>query len=100
MRQVELADRLGVSQGYVSLLERNCCAVPRHLAARLASVLDVAPSRLPISQVTTPLETEPAVRALGRLGYPGFAYAGHQRPLNPVELLLERYGLETWMPEL
>ena len=88
MRQVQLADRLGVSQGYVSLLERNRRAVPRHLAARLASVLDVAPSRLPISQVTTPLETEPAVRALGRLGYPGFAYARHQRPLNPVELLL------------
>src|SRR2546426_1033932 len=47
--QAELADRLGVTQAYVCLLERNRRAVPRRLAQKLASVLKLSPSMLPMS---------------------------------------------------
>jgi transcriptional regulator with XRE-family HTH domain len=88
MRQVELAKLLNVSQGYVSLLERNRRPVPRALASRLASVLDLSPSKLPVGQSATPLDAEQAARALARLGYSGFAYLRPNRALNPAEFVL------------
>jgi transcriptional regulator with XRE-family HTH domain len=86
--QAELADRLGVSQAYVCLLERNRRAVPRRLAQKLASVLRLSPSTLPMSAGRAPLSPEDATAALGAVGYPGFAYLRNRRPLNPADLLL------------
>ena len=86
--QAELAVRLGVSQGYVCLLERNQRPVPDRLAQRLASLLNLSPSRRPISSSTAPLEVDAATRALGTLGYPGFAHYRQRPTLNPAELLL------------
>lgn len=86
--QVELAGRLGVSQPYVSLLERNHRAVPRHLAQRLVDVLGLSPSTLPVNASGNPLKPEQATAVLGALGYPGFAYLRHRRALNPADLLL------------
>jgi transcriptional regulator with XRE-family HTH domain len=60
--QQKLADGLGISQAYVCLLERGRRTVPRRL--------DEAP------------------RALGALGYPGFAHMSGRQRLNPAELLL------------
>ena len=86
--QAELADRLGVTQAYVCLLERNRRAVPRRLAQKLASVLKLSPSTLPMSAVGASLKPEEATAALGAVGYPGFAYLRRRRPLNPADLLL------------
>jgi transcriptional regulator with XRE-family HTH domain len=86
--QAELADRLAVTQAYVCLLERNRRAVPRRLAQRLASVLKLSPSTLPVSANRAPLKAEEATAALGAVGYPGFAYLRNRRPLNPTDLLL------------
>jgi transcriptional regulator with XRE-family HTH domain len=86
--QAELADRLGVSQAYVCLLERNRRAVPRRLAQKLASVLKLSPSTLPMSAGRASLRPEEATAALGAVGYPGFAYLRNRRPLNPADLLL------------
>ena len=86
--QAELADRLGVSQAYVCLLERNRRAVPRRLAQRLASVLKLSPSTLPMSAGRASLKPEEATAALGAVGYPGFAYLRNRRPLNPADLVL------------
>ena len=47
--QAELADRLGVTQAYVCLLERDRRAVPGRLAQKLASVLKLSPRTLPMS---------------------------------------------------
>jgi transcriptional regulator with XRE-family HTH domain len=77
--QAELADRLGVTQAYVCLLERNRRAVPRRLAQKLASVLSAGRASL---------KPEEATAALGAVGYPGFAYLRNRRPLNPADLLL------------
>lgn len=87
-KQAQLAKRLAVSQGYVSLLERNRRAVPRRLASKLASVLDLSPNTLPVGEVEKPLAAERATSVLGRFGYPGFAHLRRQFKLNPAELLL------------
>ena len=86
--QADLADRLGVSQAYVCLLERNRRAVPRRLAQKLASVLKLSPSVLPMSAGRASLKPEEATAALSAVGYPGFAYLRNRRPLNPADLLL------------
>ena len=86
--QADLADRLGVTQAYVCLLERNRRAVPRRLAQKLMSVLKLSPSTLPMSPGRASLKPDEATAALGAVGYPGFAYLRNRRPLNPADLLL------------
>src|ERR1700694_5852083 len=86
--QPELADRLGVTQAYVCLLERNRRVVPRRLAQKLASVLKLSPSTIPMRAGRASLKVEEATAALGAVGYPGFAYLRSRRPLNPADLLL------------
>jgi transcriptional regulator with XRE-family HTH domain len=86
-QQEELAARLGVSQGYVSLLERGRRPVAKRLAAKLVSLLSLSPSALPTS-TPKPLPNEQLTRGLGRLGYPGFAYLRTGAKVNPMEVLL------------
>ena len=87
--QAELADRLGVTQAYVCLLERDRRAVPRQLAQKLAGLLKLSPHTLPMSAGRASLKPEEATAALGAVGYPGFAYLRtRRRPLNPADLLL------------
>ena len=87
-RQQDLASQLGVSQGYVSLMERSRRSVPRHLAPRLVSLLGLPATRLPV-RAARPLPADSVAGALGRLGYPGFTYLGlHRRQQNPAEVLL------------
>jgi transcriptional regulator with XRE-family HTH domain len=86
-QQEELAARLGVSQGYVSLLESGRRSVPQRLAAKLVSLLSMSPSALPVP-TPKPLPSQQAARALGRLGYPGFAYLRSGAKVNPMKVLL------------
>ena len=46
--QGELAEKLGVSQAYVSLLEKNRRPVPESLARKAVSLLDLPASTLPV----------------------------------------------------
>ena len=86
-KQGALAQRLGVSQGYVSLLERNHRPVPARLAVRVAATLGMPATALPVHEAG-PLEHSDAAPALGILGYGGFAHLRKGRRLNPTELLL------------
>jgi transcriptional regulator with XRE-family HTH domain len=92
--QVDLAERLGVSQPYVSLLESNHRAVPRRLASRLVSVLGMSATALPVRAKGGPLSAGVAASALGRLGYSGFAHLAPKHVLNPAELLVRTLRLE------
>ena len=83
--QVDLARRLGVSQGYVCLLERGHRPVPPVMAQKVARLLDVPPTALPSTFSGAPLA---CATALATLGYPGFAYRRRRQSLNPAELLL------------
>jgi transcriptional regulator with XRE-family HTH domain len=87
LTQRDLAAKLGVSQGYVSLLERNQRAMPAPLAAKLASVLKMSAAKLPVSESRS-LNTDQMARALGALGYEAFGYLTRGRRLNPAEVLL------------
>jgi transcriptional regulator with XRE-family HTH domain len=87
--QAELADRLGVTQAYVCLLERGRRVLPAHLTSKLVSLMNLPPSRLPLRTSGGTLAGDEAPAALGALGYPGFAYVRGRRRLNPAELLLK-----------
>ncbi len=100
--QVELARKLGLSQGYVSLMESNGRVVPRHLALKLVSLLGLSASTLPVSSQTEPLSSNRAAGALSTLGHPGFAHLGKRHRLNPAELLvrtLSRNNVEARLVE-
>jgi transcriptional regulator with XRE-family HTH domain len=86
--QADLAGRLGVSQAYVSLLESGQRPVPERLTRKLVSVLGLPASTLPVSTESTPLPADDVARALGSLGYGGFAHLRHSRKFNPAELLV------------
>jgi transcriptional regulator with XRE-family HTH domain len=86
--QVQLAQRLGVTQGYVCLLERGRRALPRGLAQKVARLLAVPATALPVGPSDESLDDSVAASTLGALGYPGFAYLRRGRTLNPAEALL------------
>jgi transcriptional regulator with XRE-family HTH domain len=86
--QGDLARKLGVSQAYVSLLESGQRSVQERLARKLVSVLGLPPSTLPVTSESTPLRADEVARALGSLGYSGYAHLRHSRKVNPAELLM------------
>lgn len=94
-KQRDLASKLGVSQPYVSLLERDRRHVPQRLARRLSRVLDLSPSMLPLGSASQPLTSRRAASSLGRMGYPGFAYLRSGSSLNPAEVLVRTLGAES-----
>jgi transcriptional regulator with XRE-family HTH domain len=83
--QAEAAERLGVSQGYVSLLESGGRPVPRTLAPSLLRMLGLPPSALPPSELNFDPDRLPGV--LGALGYEPFGYR-RGRLFNPTAVLL------------
>lgn len=86
--QAELAARLEVTQAYVCLLEAQRRSVPDHLAERLARLLRLPPTSLPVRSARSPLTVGEASGALAAVGYPGFARERARRVLNPADLLL------------
>jgi transcriptional regulator with XRE-family HTH domain len=79
--QADLAERLGVSQGYVCLLERGLRPVPRVMAQKVARMLGLPATALPLGPTTTPLDDDTVTTALATLGYPGFAYRRRRQSL-------------------
>lgn len=88
LTQHELAARLRVSQAYVSLLEKDKRRVTPLLSKRLVRTLAMSPNALPLGSAKASLPPKQAAGALGRLGYPGFAYLKNGNALNPAEMLL------------
>ena len=86
--QADLAEKLGVTQAYVSLLESDRRDVPRRLQSKLVALLNLSVSELPLTGDTDPLPEHRAAAVLASLGYPGFAPLASTRKLNPAELLV------------
>ncbi len=86
--QTELAERLGLSQGYVCLLERAQRPVPAALTHKVTRLLNLPATAVPVGSASTVLADEAAATALATLGYPGFAYRRPRQRLNPAEVLL------------
>jgi transcriptional regulator with XRE-family HTH domain len=83
--QSEAAERLGLSQGYVSLLESGGRPVPTRLASSLLKTLGLSPSTLPPGELN--LEPDRLPGALAALGYEPFGYL-RGRLFNPTAVLL------------
>jgi transcriptional regulator with XRE-family HTH domain len=87
--QVEAAHRLGVTQAYLSMLERGSRPVSDDLMSAVLRVFRLPPTARPLeSYCGAELGEELFKKALGELGYPGFAYLKNHLSLNPAELLL------------
>jgi transcriptional regulator with XRE-family HTH domain len=89
LTQVRAAQRLGVSQPYLSQLEKGERPVTAELARAAATLYRLPPTALPMPE-STPASTDPQrlARQLAGLGYSGFA---HLRSLkaNPAAVVLE-----------
>ncbi|MGZ5434825.1 MAG: helix-turn-helix domain-containing protein [Pyrinomonadaceae bacterium] len=89
--QEESASRLGVSQPYLSLLEKGMRRVPETLARKAAAVYGLSAVTLPGEGdwETLELKNENSLaNDLAALGYPGFSHLKRGRKRNPAEVLL------------
>lgn len=102
--QRRLALHLGVTQGYLSLMEKAKRPVPDRVARRVTSLFQLPPTLLPTSGgegSRVPATEERVEQGLARLGYPGFAYRKKPGKLqNPGELLLMALSLDDLDPRL
>lgn len=104
LTQVCAASKLGVSQPYLSLLEKGERTLPVNLA-RKAARLYQAPAVLPLTMKPAQPEA-PVVPAqtmaeeLAGLGYPGFSYLHPRRKRNPAEVLLRGLAQRELEPRL
>ena len=89
--QREAAARLGVSQPYYAQMENGSRRVPDELALAAVRKLRLSPVLLPLpplAQQLLPADPEELARALGTLGYQGFARAAKPKfTANPGELI-------------
>ena len=91
--QEQAAPRLGVSQPYLSLLERGVRRAPPALARKAATVYGLTPAALPFDkrwEEVRPADETELASELASLGYPGFSYLKPRRGKmkNPAEVLL------------
>ncbi|MDA2924642.1 helix-turn-helix domain-containing protein [Acidobacteria bacterium AH-259-L09] len=101
--QQQAAARLGVSQPYLSLLERRHRRLTRRLVARATRVFGLPLTSLPLKPAGLQPQTPQRVaEELSALGYPGFAYMQTKRRRNPAEVLvgaLKQDNLEARLAE-
>lgn len=100
LTQAEVASRLGVSQGYLSLLESGQRTVSPRLARSFERLVHVPATALrPRERNVSPAEL---AKELATLGYEPLAYLGRKVPANPAEVLLSalrRSDLESRLTE-
>ena len=83
------AARLGVSQPYLSLLERKHRRLTSRLVVRATRVFGLPLTSLPLKPVGSQLHTlQQVAEELAALGYPGFAYMQKNRKRNPAGALV------------
>ena len=93
--QAGLATRLGVSQGYVALLEQGVRRPSDALRRRLARVLQLPATSLPVSAGRGSTDGDALATEMADLGYPGFAHLRRRRALrNPAAVLLDALASE------
>jgi transcriptional regulator with XRE-family HTH domain len=89
--QQQAAERLGVTQAYLSMLERGRRVLPNSLARRAVEVLHAPATALPLpdADFSEPHGSERLRSELAGLGYPGFAHLRARVRRNPAEVLLK-----------
>jgi transcriptional regulator with XRE-family HTH domain len=90
LTQVQAAERLGLSQSYLSQLEKGQRPVTPEIARLATKVYRLSPAALPLPDAPPDAEEADAsrlARQLSGLGYPGFAHLRAER-INPAILVL------------
>jgi len=93
--QLEVSRGIGISQGYVSLLENGSRRIPAHLAKRFVKLYGLAFTALPVVANYDPLTgggPQTLAEELAALGYPGFSYMRSRKRKNPAEVLVAALG--------
>jgi transcriptional regulator with XRE-family HTH domain len=91
LTQVQAAERLGLSQSYLSQLEKGQRPVTPEIARLATKLYRLSPAALPLPDATSDTEESDAARLarqLSGLGYPGFAHLRGER-INPAVLVLQ-----------
>jgi transcriptional regulator with XRE-family HTH domain len=88
--QQRAAEKLGVTQAYLSMVERGRRVLPAVLARKAVEVLHASPTALPLREdwVSPPSDSDKLRSELAGLGYPGFAHVRGRVRHNPAEVLL------------
>lgn len=88
--QVRTARELGVSQGYVALLEKGLRAPSTTLQRRMARALDLPPTAVSPVEPGAPADAADLATDLANLGYPGYQHLRRPRlgAKNPAAVLL------------
>lgn len=103
--QIETAEKLGVSQSYLSLLETGKRKISKKLSLRAVKVFGLAATALPIEknlERTVSGRNEEVAKDLATLGYPKFGFLKSNRKKNPLEVLflaLKTENLESRLVE-
>ncbi len=100
--QGETAEKLGVSQPYLSLLEQGLRPLTKRLLSKLQRHFDVPVTELPVEAPKPNVGQQQVAEALGALGYPGFAYLKRGARWNPAQVVLtalEQANLEARLAE-
>ena len=89
LTQHQAADRLGVSQAYLALLERGRRPVTAQLKSRIVGLYRLGPVALPLDTDNLGCSDSSSLAAgLASLGYPGFRQLTGVQPQNPATILL------------
>jgi transcriptional regulator with XRE-family HTH domain len=95
LTQKGAAARLGVSQPYLSLLEKGSRPVPQALARKATRLYRLPATALPLpDELNAPPSTsnEELTAELAALGYPGFSYVRSRKKRNPALVLFKALG--------
>lgn len=101
--QEQAAFKLGLTQGYLSMIEQGHRPVTSSLAEKAVETFLLPPTALPMEPADIdPLNDDELKADLGALGYPGFSYLRGKPTRNPTQLLfkaLNRADLDTRVVE-
>lgn len=89
--QEQAARKLGVSQPYLSLLEKGARSVPQKLARKAATLYGLSAAKLPMKTGWHNVQAnddDALASDLAALGYPGLSYLKARRKRNPAEVML------------
>ena len=95
--QDQAARRLGVSQPYLSLLEKGARRVPEKLARKAMTAYRLSPTTLPVETGGHAVQSrndDALASELATLGYPGLSHLKARRQRNPAEVVLSALGNE------
>ena len=89
--QVQAARALGVSQTYLSLLEKGKRPLTDELRMKAVRAFDLPPTEMPVSESlfdVSEVSNDELGTDLATLGYPGYSHMKRSKPKHPAVVLL------------